>query len=58
MYAIIRALLCLIEQGKKEKHTAEKSCQTSAICSSQCSGANPGGEQGRQPLFLLLYSML
>lgn len=27
MYAIIRALLCLIEQGKKEKHTAEKILQ-------------------------------
>ena len=27
MYAIIRALLCLIEQGQKEKHTAEKILQ-------------------------------
>ena len=27
MYAIIRALLCIIEQGKKKKHTAEETLQ-------------------------------
>ena len=28
MYAIIRALLCIIDQGKKKKHTAEEILQS------------------------------
>ena len=57
MYAIIRALLCLIEQGKRKTYRGKILSDLRDMLIAML-GANPGGEQGRQPLFLLLYSML